>query len=137
MKNPLILALATSAALLAGCGGGGCGDAGAGGTPAGPGAPRAPGRLLQSPPVRTLSLTASALKSVMQNGPTRDQTLLKLAGDPICDVDVRYLQYTTTGGAGEATNASGALMLPSGTDARCSGARPIVLYAHATHPEKS
>jgi alpha/beta superfamily hydrolase len=47
------------------------------------------------------------------------------------------LQYTTSGGAGEHTTASGALMVPGGSDARCSGARPIVLYAHATHPQKS
>jgi hypothetical protein len=137
MKKHLIFVVATVAALLAGCGGGGSGDAGPGGTPAGPTAPRATGSLLQSPPVRTLSLTAGGLKSVMQNGPSRDQTLLKLAGDPICDVEVRYLQYTTLGGAGEATSASGALMLPGGTDARCTGARPIVLYGHATHPEKT
>lgn len=137
MKHQLMVALATGAALLAGCGGGTSGAAGAGGTPAGPDAPRATGSLLQTPPVRTLGLTAGGLKAVMQNGPSRDQTLLKLAGDPICDVEVRSLQYTTLGGAGEATTASGALMLPGGTDARCTGARPIVLYGHATHPEKS
>jgi hypothetical protein len=125
------------AVLLSGCGGGGSGVAGPGGTPAGPDTPRATGVLLQSPPTRTAALSASALKAQMQNGPTRDQTLLTLAGDPICDIEVRYLQYTTTGGAGEATTASGALMTPRGTDARCTGARPILLYGHATHPEKS
>ncbi|MDB5946330.1 MAG: hypothetical protein JWQ33_1356 [Ramlibacter sp.] len=136
MKYPLILAAATVSALLGGCGGG-SGDAGPGGTPAGPDAPRATGALLQTPPIRTTFLTAGALKAQMQNGPTRDQTLLSLAGDPICDVEVRSLQYTTVGGAGEATTASGALMLPGGSDVRCTGARPIVLYAHATHPEKN
>ncbi len=74
---------------------------------------------------------------MLQDGPSRDQTLLKLAGDPICDIEVRSLQFTTTGGAGEPTSASGALMTPGGTDARCTGARPIVLYGHATHPEKN
>ena len=137
MKYDQALAAATFAALLAGCGGGGSGDAGVGGTPAGPDAPRATGTLLQSPPARTLSLSASLLKGVLQNGPTRDQTLLSLAGDPICDVEIRSLKYTSLGGAGEATTASGALMLPGGSDARCTGARPIVLYGHATHSEKS
>jgi pimeloyl-ACP methyl ester carboxylesterase len=137
MKNPQALAAAILAALLAGCGGGGTGDAGPGGTPAAPETPRPTGSLLQNPPARTLSLTAGALKRVMQDGPTRDQTLLSLAGDPICNVEVRYIQYTTVGGAGEATTSSGALMLPGGTDTRCTGARPIVLYGHATHPEKS
>ena len=131
------LAAATVAVLLAGCGGGGTGVAGVGGTPAGPEQPRVTGTLLLTPPIRTLALTTDALKSVMQNGPTRDQTLLKLAGDPICEIEVRSLQYTTTGGAGEATTASGALMTPGGTDPRCTGARPIVLYGHATHPEKN
>jgi alpha/beta superfamily hydrolase len=121
--------------LLAGCGGGG--SAGPAGTPAAPEQPRATGTLLQSPPPRTLALSAAAFKRLMQSGPARDQTLLALAGDPICDIEVRYLRYTTTGGAGEATSASGALMTPGGSDARCTGARPIVLYAHATHPEKN
>ena len=137
MKQLNTLAATLVTAALAGCGGGGTGVAGPGGTPAGPDAPRATGTLLQNPPQRTAALTASALKAQMGNGPTRDQTLLTLAGDPICNIEVRYLQYTTTGGAGEATTASGAVMTPSGTDARCTGARPIVLYGHATHPEKT
>ncbi len=130
------LAAATVAVLLAGCGGG-TGVAGPGGTPAAPEQPRATGTLLQSSPTRTLALTANGLRSMLENGPSRDQTLLKLAGNPICDIEVRYLQYTTTGGAGEPTSASGALMTPGGIDPRCTGARPIVLYGHATHPEKS
>ncbi len=132
-----LLAAATVAVLLTGCGGGGTGVAGPGGTPAAPEQPRATGTLLQSPPTRTLALTANGLRSMLENGPSRDQTLLRLAGNPICDIEVRYLQYTTTGGAGEPTTASGALMTPGGTDARCTGARPIVLYGHATHPEKN
>lgn len=137
MKYPQFIVAAMAGLLLAGCGGGSTGNAGPAGTPAAPPAPRATGILLQSPPLRTLSLTANGLKSVMQGGPSRDRTLLSLSGDPICDVEVRSLQYTTTGGAGEATTASGALMLPGGADPRCTGARPIVLYGHATHPEKS
>lgn len=131
------LAATAIAVLLAGCGGGGTGDAGPGGAPAPPAAPRSTGMLLQHPPVRTAALSANALKAQMENGPKRDQTLLSLTGDPICNIEVRYLQYTTTGGAGEATTGSGALMTPSGVDARCTGARPIVLYGHATHPEKA
>lgn len=138
-SHPHWLAAAALALLLAACGGGGTGNAGPGGTPAIPEAPRAigPGALLQAPLARTAALSTGALKAQMQTGPSRDQTLLKLAGDPICDIEVRYLQYVTTGGAGEATTASGALMTPGGTDSRCTGARPILLYAHATHPEKN
>ena len=136
MKYLHAFAPALVAAFLAGCGGGGSGDAGPGGKPAGPEAPRPTGTLLQSPPTRTLSLSAGALRTALLNGPSRDQVLLSLAGNPICGVEVRQLQYTTLGGAGEATTASGALMLPGGPDPRCTGARPIVLYGHATHPEK-
>lgn len=89
------------------------------------------------PPVRTAALSANALKAQMENGPKRDQTLLTLTGDPICNIEVRHLQYSTTGGAGEATTGSGALMTPSGVDTRCTGARPILLYGHAAHPEKA
>ena len=137
MKKQNLLAAACCAAVLAGCGGGGTGDAGPGGKPAAPDAPRATGALLQNPPPLTAALNAADLRAQMRNGPTRDQTLLALTGDPICNIEVRSLQYTTTGCAGEATIASGALMTPGGSDPRCTGARPILLYAHATHPEKN
>jgi len=51
-------------------------------------------------------------------------------------VSFRYFEYGTVGGAGEATNASGALMVPSGTAAGCSGPHPIVLYAHGTTTDR-
>ncbi len=37
----------------------------------------------------------------------------------------------------EAATASGALMVPSGTDAACQGPRPIVVYAHGTSTSRS
>ena len=140
MKLNLLFATLVTVALSAGCGGGGSSGVGVGSTPAAP-EPSAPAlpvvTPLFSPPAQTLSLSAGALKTMLQNGPSRNQSLLRLAGDPICSVDVRYLQYDTVGGAGEPTTASGALMLPGGSDPRCTGARPIVLYGHATHSEKS
>lgn len=135
MKFALKLAAALLAAALAGCGGGGS-SAGPGGTPAPADPPRANGTLLQ-PPARTFAAGPGTLRALLANGPSRDQSLLSLAGDPICEVELRSIQYTTTGGAAEATTASGALMTPGGLDPRCTGARPIVLYGHATHPEKS
>ena len=59
-----------------------------------------------------------------------------MAGIPTCGVDVQYIQYGTVGGAGEATDASGVLMTPSG-GANCIGARPVVLYAHGTTTVKN
>jgi hypothetical protein len=57
-------------------------------------------------------------------------------GDLPCGVDIQYIKYGTLGGAGEQTDASGALMVPTGTAAQCTGARPIVLYAHGTNITK-
>jgi predicted porin len=55
---------------------------------------------------------------------------------PKCGVDFS-LQYGTVGAKGEKTNATGALMVPVGTDSACTGARPIVLYAHGTTTGKN
>ena len=63
--------------------------------------------------------------------------LLKLVFTPACTVTVYHLQYETVGGQGEATTASGALMVPRGTDPSCQGPLPVVLYAHGTSASKS
>jgi alpha-beta hydrolase superfamily lysophospholipase len=47
------------------------------------------------------------------------------------------MKYITVGGAGEATDATGAILVPSGTDTACSGPRPVVLYAHGTETDKA
>ena len=62
---------------------------------------------------------------------------LALAGVPRCDINVYHIEYATVGGQGESTSASGALMVPTGSDTACTGARPIVLYAHATQALKT
>ncbi|MEO5672807.1 MAG: alpha/beta hydrolase, partial [Ramlibacter sp.] len=131
MKYPLAATAAITALLLTACGGGG-----SGGTPTPVDPPWVRGAL-QGPPQTTTTLSAAQLRQRLQNGETRDQALLLLAGDPVCEVRVQYIQYTTLGGAGEHTAASGALMVPGGADSHCNGARPIVLYGHATNPAKS
>jgi len=126
-----ICATLCSAALLAACGsGGGGGDA----PPAE--APWRRGALLQNPPTRSASLSAAALRQRLNGSNARDQALLLMTGEPLCGVDVHHLQYTTVGGIEEHTTASAALMLPTGTDPRCSGSRPLVLYAHGTNPAR-
>ncbi len=94
----------------------------------------APGTLVQTPPFRVASLTAAAL-SAQLGASSQGQQLLALAGTPACGVDFYYIQYQTTGGAGEQASASGALMMPTGTG--CTGARSILLYAHGTAFQKS
>jgi dienelactone hydrolase len=120
-----------AALVLVGCGGGG--DPGSAGAQDVSGAR---GSLLQSPPVRVTALSAADFKASL-SASSSGQGLLAIAGAPVCDVDVQYLKYGTVGGKDEKTTASGVLMTPSGTDPKCSGPRPIVLYAHGTNITKS
>src|SRR6202048_2899397 len=104
-----------------------CGNSGESGT-AGVAPPR--GTLLQSPPELLSTVTAPTL--LLELNSAANQQLLSLSGAPVCDVLIYHIQYTTVGGANEATTASAALMVPTGVGASCTGARPIVLYAHGT-----
>ena len=56
--------------------------------------------------------------------------------DAKCDIKIEKVSYATVGAAGERTNATAALMLPSGDSADCQGDRPILLYAHGTTTDK-
>ena len=89
------------------------------------------GTLAVTPPLRVASLTASAFAAQL-GANTSGQQLLQLAGTPACGVDFYYLKYWTTAPNGQPTEVSGALMVPTGASSQCSGARPIVLYAHGT-----
>ena len=117
-----------AALLVAACGGG---DGGPLGTQD---AKPARGALMQSPPPRITSMTAADFTAILT---AKSASLLQLAGAPVCGVDVQYIKYGTVGGAGEATDASGALMVPTGSNAKCTGARPIVVYSHGTNITKS
>ncbi len=92
----------------------------------------APGRgtLLQNPPALLSTESVALLLSKLSGSP--DQALLALSGIPLCDIQIYQIRYATVGGAGEATTASGALMVPNGVDSRCHGVRPLLLYAHGT-----
>jgi dipeptidyl aminopeptidase/acylaminoacyl peptidase len=132
MKSRYLLTALAAASLLAACGGGSSSDnLGTVDNSASP----ARGALLQNPPPRITSLTAADLTTSLKASAT-GQGLLAVAGTPTCGVDVQYIKYGTVGGAGEATDASGVLMTPSGA-AGCTGARPVVLYAHGTTITKS
>lgn len=108
--------------LLAACGGGTSGS--------GASATSQRGTLLQSPPELLSTVTASSL--LLELNTASNLQLLSLSGTPVCDILTYNIRYTTVGGANEATTASGALMVPTGVGANCTGARPIVLYAHGT-----
>ena len=53
-----------------------------------------------------------------------------------CGVAVEKIDYPTRGAANERTNATAAVMLPTGNSADCTGDRPILLYAHGTTTDK-
>jgi hypothetical protein len=94
------------------------------------------GTLLYDPPFRIASLTAADFASEL-GASAGGQGLLAVAGAPTCGVDFYHIEYNTVGGAGENTTASGALLVPTGAGAGCSGPRPIVLYAHGTQTDKT
>ena len=123
MVHP-IAALLPAALMLAACGGGG------GGAGSNSAANPARGTLLQSPP--QLWSTVSAPNLLVQLNTAANLPLLGLSGTPVCDILIYHIEYATVGGAGEATTASAALMVPTGLGAQCTGRRPILLYAHGT-----
>ena len=94
------------------------------------------GSLLFEPPFRIASLTAADFGAQLA-AQSAGASLLAVAGQPACGVDFYHVEYNTVGGAGEKTTASGALLVPTGTAAGCSGPRPIVLYAHGTQTDKT
>ena len=93
------------------------------------------GQLLQRPPELVTTVTAPAL--LLALNALANQQLLAISGTPLCDIAVHRIRYATVGGANEATTASGALMVPLGSDAVCRGARPILLYAHGTTTDRA
>jgi alpha/beta superfamily hydrolase len=125
-SSPVLLATL----LLAACGGGGDGmsTSTAAATPS-------RGTLLQSPPELLSTLTASSL--LLELNVAANPQLLSLSGAPVCDILMYHIEYATVGGANEPTSASGALMVPTGFGANCTGARPIVLYAHGTTTDRA
>jgi len=126
-------ALAGAALLLSACGGGGGGGGiGAFPIPTPPEEDTGRGSVVTSPPERVLSLSASDFRALLQLD-DKGRTLMQVSGPPKCGIDTRYLEYRTVGAKGEATNATAAIMVPRGSDPACSGARPVVLYAHGTN----
>lgn len=123
-----------AALLLTACGGGddkGNGGDGGGNGGGDPGPSR--GELLADPALVRTVTTSELLTDL--NEPV-NQALLLQAGAPLCDFAVYKIRYATLDDRGATTDASGAVMAPTGTGARCSGARPVVLYARGTSTDR-
>jgi poly(3-hydroxybutyrate) depolymerase len=137
----LILGVAIAAIALAACGS----NTGS----AVPSSSTAHGTLVVNPPLRLASVDNATLQAQLGASPSGAQ-LLGLIGmvqagiqsnlgvaPNNCGIDVYYLKFRTTGAAGEATESSGAMMVPTGAAPGCSGPRPILLYAHGTNTNKA
>lgn len=127
-----LIAVASGCALLTACSGGGD-ESGAEPASSGP-PPR--GSLIQNPPQRLLSASASDLAAVLAAS-AQGRQLLEFVSPPRCGIDVHQLRYNTVDMTSQPTTASGALMIPTGSDPACQGARPIVVYAHGTAVERA
>jgi alpha/beta superfamily hydrolase len=123
-------AILLAAALLAACGGS------ASSTTATVSASTTPGTLSVNPPFRIASLDAAALQAAL-GATAAGAQLLQLTGNPVCGVDFYYLKFMTAGGAGEMTQSSGALMVPTGAAPTCSGPLPMIEYAHGTWTDQA
>jgi hypothetical protein len=129
MSRPWNRGMALLATLcLTACGGTDSGIRAGGGTPG-------RGALLQSPPQLVSTVTAADL--LLELSAAANQPLLALSGNPLCDIAVYHLEYVTVGARNEPTTGSGALMVPTGLDARCRGERPMLLYAHGTSTDRA
>lgn len=108
---------AIAAAVLAACGGGS-----------------------DDPPARGAALSALVLGQVTSaqiDASTAASGLQPLSGQARCDVTVRYVQYSTRAPGGAAVRASAGVLVPGGSNPGCTGARPVLLYAHGTAFNKS
>jgi hypothetical protein len=123
-------AIVLGAAILAACSGSGSSTTGTVGTSTTRGA------LAENPPFRIASLDAATFESQISATASGAQ-LLEITGKPTCGVDFYYVKFWTVGGVGEATESSGALMVPTGAAPACSGPRPILEYAHGTNADKA
>lgn len=55
-----------------------------------------------------------------------------LAGSAECGVRLSHITYATRDPQGRPATATAGVMVPTGRAANCSGARPVLLYAHGT-----
>jgi poly(3-hydroxybutyrate) depolymerase len=129
MKFPLRMLAFLAVACLAACGGGGNNDT----TVA---TPAKRGDLVNGPPTKVTTLSTSDLLALLGMNDL-GKALLQLAYTPKCTITVYHMTYQTVDARGNLTAASGALMVPGGTDADCTGGRPLVVYAHGTNTDKS
>ncbi|MFW2178343.1 MULTISPECIES: alpha/beta hydrolase family protein [unclassified Moraxella] len=131
------LAIAITATMLVACGGNNDQSSvspnSPNNTPSKTGVASLPTGNLLAEPVNSKNVTATDLTTLFQQiEPVLSQQIAK----PVCDVKVEYIHYDTVDVKGQPTDATGAVFIPTGTDPKCMGKRPIVLHAHGTATTK-
>ncbi len=135
--------------VLASCGGGGGG--GSGSQSSGsvvvqpPVAPPPPprGSVIGSATLVPATLASGAPASTLEPGDMKtlvDASVVlgtTVTSTPVCAVTTYTLKYHTVDSMAADTDASTAVMVPSGNDPACQGSRPVLLYAHGTNVQKS
>ena len=94
------------------------------------------GDLVNGPPTKVTTLSPSDLLALLGTSDL-GKALLQLAYTPQCAITVYHMTYETVDARGNLTPATGAVMVPGGTDANCTGGRPLVVYAHGTNTDRS
>lgn len=82
------------------------------------------------------AVVLTTLTAAQIDGGTNASGLIGLSGAAKCDVKVVPLNYNTVGVNGEKTNASGVMLIPSGSAAGCTAAAGLVAYAKGTDVQK-
>ncbi|GGX92103.1 prolyl oligopeptidase family serine peptidase [Massilia dura] len=118
-----------------------CGGSSDGGDDAPPPAPPPPGRgtitaqAAVAPATlpdgsRVQTVTAAQLRALMSD------EMEAVAGEPRCNVTTWTVRYRTAAPRDALTESTAAIMVPAGTDTNCTGARPVLVYAHGTTLDK-
>jgi pimeloyl-ACP methyl ester carboxylesterase len=80
--------------------------------------------------------TLVTLTAAQIDAATASSGLQAISGKAKCDVSIVALNYNTIGVQGEAANASGVMLVPSGTGQGCTSAEPLLAYARGTEVSK-
>ena len=83
----------------------------------------------------TATVLSTLTKAQIDGGATASG-LIALSGAAVCDVKVVKLNYNTVGVKGEDTNASGVMLVPTGTGTGCSAPAGLIAYAKGTDVQK-
>ena len=145
------LTLMGMAVVLASCGGGGGGGGSASQStgsvvvqpPVVPPPPPPRGTAIGSATLVPATLASGASASTLEPGDMKtlvDASVVlgtTVTSTPVCAVTTYTLKYHTVDSMAADTDASTAVMVPSGKDPACQGSRPVLLYAHGTTVQKS